>query len=217
MLPWLSHSKASLGLDFLFGLKQPLVSLGMARLLNLEDVRKFEKLVEKHAQTLESLEFIVSTEGDAKNGLEIQLPALPNLQDLDFSVHRGYDKVNRSYAMVILTFPGDTGIVNYKAHLPSIRTIRIVPYNEVSGQKSWEKYGNFFDTFLPKKVTSSNQQEVCTTLKRLYIPYKIGEDPEIPYPRVAELAGMFPNVGKKFMTKFTNLAAIRAGMIEKEN
>ncbi|OXA39921.1 hypothetical protein Fcan01_25242 [Folsomia candida] len=208
-LPNHSHSQpVSLGLDFLLGMKQPLRSLHLSEPLTMENFHKFETLVEKHAKSLEHLGFIVSTEEDATNGLQLRLPALPKLQDLYFSVEQEFYRPRRTYAMVTLTFPGDSDTANYKEHLPSIRSMRIYPGNELRRCTSWEKYGDFFDTFLPKKdTTSSNKPEVCTTLKRLYIPYEIGRHPRIPYPQAAELAGMFPNVGEKFMMKFKKTAS----------
>ncbi|OXA39978.1 hypothetical protein Fcan01_25265 [Folsomia candida] len=217
------RAQPSLGLDFLLGLKQPLNSLSVSELLRMEDFRKFENLVEKNAGSLENLVVTVSTQVDAKTGLKLQLPALPKLRDLFFDVERGldYDKYGKSEAKVGLKFPGDTGIVKYKAHLPSIRSMRLFPIDEFEDSVSWEDCGDFFDTFLPKKDAASlDQQEVCKTLKILDIPYEIGDKTKIPFPRGAELAVMFPNVENKFMAEFRNnhpKLATQMGVIEKMN
>ncbi|XP_021958587.1 uncharacterized protein LOC110854460 [Folsomia candida] len=183
-------------LDFLLRLEQPLTSLSLPKLVKMQDFQNFEKLVEKNGRTLEHLEFVVSTCGeDGQSGVTLRLPALPKLERLDFWVKRGSDEG------VTLIFPGDEASMSYKAHLPSIRSLRIYPTDRnwrvsrfKSGRQYWEKYGGFLDTFLPKK-----DEEICTTLKYLDIPYEMGRD---AYPRGAELPGMFPNVENEFMTKF---------------
>ncbi|OXA49414.1 uncharacterized protein LOC110854459 [Folsomia candida] len=183
-------------LDFLLGLEQPLTSLSLPILVKMQDFQNFEKLMEKNGKTLKHLELVVSTCGeDGQFGVTLRLPALPKLERLDFWVKRGSDEG------VTLIFPGDAASMSYKAHLPSIRSLRIYPTDRnwrvsrfKSGRQYREKYGGFLDTFLPKK-----DEEICTTLKYLDIPYEMGRD---PYPRGAELPGMFPNVENEFMTKF---------------
>lgn len=198
------HSLSLIGLQFLFKLARPLMTLILTGFLDFgrEHLPQFEQLLEKHSKSLVTLEFILPKFG------EIAMP-LP-VFDILINLKIGFPTERR--LCTTIEFGADK-IPPFDKHLASLKSLTLwMARDQTIGFNAivWKEYGVLFEAFFPL----GDDIEVVpryTSLRVLDIPYEqsMYSDLErrngIVLPRGAKLAAMFPNVVNKWMNKIRGI------------
>ncbi|OXA54033.1 hypothetical protein Fcan01_11011 [Folsomia candida] len=192
-------------LDFLLKLTTPLKKLKLCNLQCLErrgNYAKFEKLLRKHAATLESLQFMYDIDDKNVEGRTIHLPIFPQLKMLFV----GW----MEFSNLKIRFPSgiDNGdVLDYERHLPRLQALSLSLFpSSFPSTRDWENQRDRLDIFFPTVDRNGAPIETrCVTLRELsqniYVSYMPGFCCVSDFPSDLPLTRMFPNVWNDWMTK----------------
>lgn len=232
------------GLKFLQKLDKPLSKLELNRLIHWKsaDVLAFQKLLQKHSNSLKSLQFILPN--CSQGSMVLELPIFPQLKTLNL----GYgssgddedddDNDNRvgtnEKVLVTVAFRGEYGpdAISYAKHFPSLQSLTLWPsgYGKYGATESyrtylsditsfWEKHTKFYEIFFPLHQDEHEPPQICKTLYHLDVPHQSFDYPDQQlhiFPRAAEIAAMFPNVVNDWTTEIKKPVTIPPPRPEKK-
>ncbi|OXA53931.1 uncharacterized protein LOC118435845 [Folsomia candida] len=184
-------------LDLLLKLTNPLKMLKVHRLRQGpgQYYAKFEKLLQKHADTLEELHFVYDRDE------ALHLPTLPRLRTLSVGCMQLFG--------LNIRFPSahdNNDVLDYERHLPRLAALSLSMFPSGRPNYSWEHHRDKLEVFVPTRNRNGEPIETrCVTLRkldlRIYTGYGWISDCFFRSPSDPPLTSMFPNVWNDWMTR----------------